>query len=120
MGVLTFPEPTATASNQPELAGKLHFQRNAMGAVPSPFHSFLVQRGAKTLMLGMKKPGLNALAFARARSSIVGRRGEGVDWVVYPSLPGRTEESRRKKGLTWRMFSPHAPRSIAESIQRTW
>ncbi|KAF5324381.1 hypothetical protein D9619_011160 [Psilocybe cf. subviscida] len=113
MGALILPEPTS--SNQPELADKLRFLQNAMGAVPSPFDCFLAQRGAKTLALRMKTHGLNALAVARVLQSLVDNR-EGVDEVVYPGLPGRTEESRRKNKLAWRMLSPHARRWIAELV----
>ncbi|KAF5324200.1 hypothetical protein D9619_011156 [Psilocybe cf. subviscida] len=113
MGALILPEPTS--SNQPELADKLRFLQNAMGAVPSPFDCFLAQRGAKTLALRMKTHGLNALAVARTLQSLADS-GEGVDEVVYPGLPGRTEESRRKNKLAWRMLSPHARRWISDSV----
>ncbi|KAF5324383.1 hypothetical protein D9619_011164 [Psilocybe cf. subviscida] len=113
MGALILPEPTS--SNQLEHAANLRFLQNAMGAVPSPFDCFLAQRSAKTLALRVKTHGLSALAVARTLQSL-GDNGEGVDEVVYPGLPGCTEESRRKNTLGWRMLSPHARQWISESV----
>ncbi|TFY52068.1 hypothetical protein EVG20_g10721, partial [Dentipellis fragilis] len=46
------------------LTERLAFLQNAIGAVPSPYDSWLVQRGAKTLHLRMKAHGRNALRVA--------------------------------------------------------
>jgi cystathionine gamma-lyase len=35
-----------------------------------------------------------------------------VEEVIYPGLPGKTEYSRSKYELAWRMLSPHARRFI--------
>lgn len=101
MGALILP------AHQAAFSEKLRFLQNAIGAVPSAYDSWLAQRGAKTLHLRMNQHGLNALAVARALSA-----EPGVDEVIYPGLPGRTEYSRRKNALAWRMLSPHARRFI--------
>ncbi|KAH9478060.1 Cystathionine gamma-lyase [Psilocybe cubensis] len=106
MGALILPSsPKHTA-----FADKLRFLQNAIGAVPSPYDCWLAQRGAKTLHLRMKAHGRNALAVARALE-----REPGVEEVVYPGLPGKTPESRKKYELAWRMLSPHARKFISPS-----
>lgn len=101
MGALIFPESNT------EVAERLRFLQNAIGAVPSPYDCWLAQRGAKTLHLRMKQHGLNALAVARALES-----AEGVEEVIYPGLPGKTETSRRKYELAWSVLSSHARKFI--------
>ncbi|KJA15297.1 hypothetical protein HYPSUDRAFT_149327 [Hypholoma sublateritium FD-334 SS-4] len=101
MGALILP------AHQAAFSEKLRFLQNAIGAVPSAYDCWLAQRGAKTLHLRMKQHGLNALAVARALSA-----EPGVDEVIYPGLPGKTEYSRRKNALAWRMLSPHARRGM--------
>ena len=48
-------------TNNDELAAKLKFLQNAIGAVPSPFDCFLANRGLKTLHLRMERHNSNAL-----------------------------------------------------------
>ena len=101
MGALILP------STRLPLFEKLRFLQNAIGAVPSPYDCWLAQRGAKTLHLRMKQHGLNALAVARALQD-----SPGVEEVIYPGLPGKTEASKRKHQLAWNALSPHARRFI--------
>jgi len=49
----------------PELAEKLHFLKNAIGSVLSPFDAFLVTRGIKTLAIRMEKAQQNAMEIAQ-------------------------------------------------------
>lgn len=51
-------------TNSDELAEKLRYYQNALGAVPSPFDCFLVNRGMKTLHLRMEAHQKNGLAVA--------------------------------------------------------
>jgi cystathionine gamma-lyase len=97
MGALILP------STQPAL----RFLQNFIGAVPSAYDCWLAQWGTKTLHLQMKQHGLNALAVARA--------SPGVEEVIYPGLPGKTDDSRRKHQLAWNVLSPHARRFIQPS-----
>jgi cystathionine gamma-synthase len=65
-----------------ELAEKLTFHQNAMGAVAGPFDSWLVLRGLKTLGLRMDRHCDNAervVAFLSEHAS--------VSEVIYPGLP---------------------------------
>lgn len=58
------------------------FYQNAAGGTPSPFDSWLVQRGIKTLPLRMREHARNAQAVAE---SLVGK--PGVKQVYFPGLP---------------------------------
>ncbi|HJW75604.1 MAG TPA: PLP-dependent transferase, partial [Thermoleophilia bacterium] len=60
---------------------RLCFYQNAAGAVPSPFDSWLVLRGVKTLALRMAKHQANALEVAAFLSD-----HPGVEDVRYPGL----------------------------------
>lgn len=55
----------AIATNRADLYEQLKYLQNAVGAVPSPFDCFLVNRGIKTLALRMEAHQANALAVAR-------------------------------------------------------
>ena len=64
-----------------DVADRLRFLQNAMGAVPGPMDCFLVLRGLRTLSLRMDRHSANALAVAQFLS---GR--DDVEWVLYPGL----------------------------------
>ncbi len=64
------------------LGERLQFLQNAVGAVASPFDSFLALRGLKTLHLRMERHSANALELARWLE-----RHPAVDRVIYPGLP---------------------------------
>jgi cystathionine gamma-lyase len=99
MGALILPNtPFHT-----ELAQKLRFLQNAVGAVPSAYDSWLAQRGAKTLGLRMKAHGTNALAVARAL-----RSSPRVEEVIYPGLA-----SHKRHHIAWESLSPHARKWIS-------
>lgn len=76
----------ALAYNADELDQKLRFSQNAYGAILSPFDSYLVMRGLKTLGVRMRQHEANALAIAQhlEASSIVRR-------VLYPGLPSHPQ-----------------------------
>jgi cystathionine beta-lyase/cystathionine gamma-synthase len=62
-----------------ELAARVRFLQNAVGAVPGPFDCWLALRGIKTLALRMRQHEANATAVARFLE------GEGRK-VIYPGL----------------------------------
>ena len=64
-----------------DLAERLRFLQNAMGAVPGPFDCFLVLRGLRTLPLRMARHSANAGLVA---DLLAGRAD--VAWVGYPGL----------------------------------
>jgi cystathionine gamma-lyase len=107
MGALSLPATAPLA-----LVDKLRFLQNAIGAVPSAYDCWLAQRGAKTLHLRMKQHGRNALAVARALEE----SSAGVEEVIYPGLPGKTEVSKRRHQLAWTSLSAHARRFIQQEF----
>jgi cystathionine gamma-lyase len=64
-----------------ELGNRLAFLQNAVGAIASPFDSFLVLRGLKTLHLRMERHCSNALTLAGYLD-----RHPRVQRVIYPGL----------------------------------
>ncbi len=65
-----------------ELAERVRFLQNAMGAVPSPFDCYLVLRGLKTLPVRMERHCKTAAELATRLSDHV-----AVERVFYPGLP---------------------------------
>ena len=76
----------ALVTSDVELAGRLRFLQNAIGAVPSPMDCYLVLRGIKTLPLRMRQ-------HVAAATEIAGRLepAEGVRRVHYPGLPSHPQ-----------------------------
>ena len=70
------------ATSNDELAERMAYTQNAAGAVPGPFDSYLVLRGAKTLAVRMDRHCENARAVVEM---LVGH--PAVDRVLYPQLP---------------------------------
>jgi len=65
-----------------ELTDRIRFLQNAIGAVLSPFDSFLLLRGLKTLAVRMEAHCANAHAIANHLD-----RHPKVQYVIYPGLP---------------------------------
>jgi len=65
-----------------QLAEKLTFAQNAVGAVPGPFDAWLTLRGVKTLAVRMERHCDNA---ERLVAALVGH--PAVERVLYPGLP---------------------------------
>lgn len=70
------------ATSHPHWIERLSFLQNALGAIPSPFDSWLALRGLKTLSLRMRAHGENAVAIAQFALS-----HPAVEAVAYPGLP---------------------------------
>jgi cystathionine gamma-synthase len=70
------------ATNDPEIAERLAFLQNAIGAVPSPFDCYLVLRGLKTLAVRMERHCFNAQAVATLLLV-----HPAVSTVLYPGIP---------------------------------
>src|SRR5438132_6146393 len=66
----------------PELAQRLAFVQNAVGAVPGPVDCYLVLRGLKTLAVRMERHCANASGIAA-----ILERHPRVERVFYPGLP---------------------------------
>lgn len=78
----------ALVTNDADLAGRLAFYQNAVGAVPSPFDCFLVLRGTKTLAVRMERHCENASKVALWLS-----RHPRVARVLYPGLPSHPQHA---------------------------
>ncbi|CAG2179200.1 unnamed protein product, partial [Oppiella nova] len=71
----------AIATNSPDIFERLKYLQNSLGAVPSPFDCFLVNRGLKTLAVRMEQHQKNGLAVARFLES-----HPMVRKVIHPGL----------------------------------
>jgi cystathionine gamma-lyase len=87
----------AVVVNDSELCDRLGFLQNAVGAVPSPFDSFMVLRGIKTLHVRMARHEENARALAEWLAS-----HRQVERVIYPGLsshPQHQTAARQQRGF---------------------
>jgi cystathionine gamma-lyase len=86
----------AVLTSDDDLAERLRFHQNAVGAVPSPFDCWLLLRGLKTLQLRVIRQCDNALAIARWLEG-----QDAVTRVYYPGLesnPGHALARRQMGG----------------------
>jgi cystathionine gamma-lyase/cystathionine beta-lyase/cystathionine gamma-lyase/homocysteine desulfhydrase len=72
----------------------LQFVQNAAGAILSPFDSWLVLRGTKTLAVRMAQHNANAQALAEYLEA-----HPNVDRVLYPGLPGHPQHGLAKQQM---------------------
>lgn len=80
---------------QNEIADRLGFLHNAVGAILSPFDSFLVLRGLKTLAIRMEAHSKNALAISQFLE-----KHPLVEKVLYPGLPSHPDFSLANKQMS--------------------
>jgi len=76
------------------LRERLAFLQNAVGAIASPFDSFLALRGVKTLALRMERHCSNALALAQWLE-----RQPQVERVHYPGLPSHPQHALAQRQM---------------------
>jgi cystathionine gamma-lyase len=84
----------AVVRQEGDLADRLKYLQNAVGAISGPFDSFLALRGLKTLALRMERHSQNGQHIAEwleARSDI--RR------VIYPGLPSHPQHAIAKRQM---------------------
>ena len=80
-----------------ELAGRLHYIQNAVGAVPAPMDCFLLLRSTKTLHVRMERHCENAAKIADWLT-----RQPGIERVIYPGLethPQHLIAARQMRGF---------------------
>jgi cystathionine gamma-synthase len=82
------------AVNDDDLAVRLAFTQNAVGAVPSPVDCYLVQRGIKTLPLRMDRHCDNARAVVDVLTD-----HPAVAQVLWPGLPGHPGHDVAKRQM---------------------
>jgi len=81
-------------SNSDEVAEKIGFLQNAVGAILSPFDSFLVLRGVKTLAVRMKRHEENGGAMANYLA-----HHAKVQKIYYPGLPDHPQHELAKRQM---------------------
>jgi cystathionine gamma-lyase len=84
----------AVVGENKELAERLRFLQNAVGAIQGPFDSFLALRGLKTLALRMERHCSNALKIARWLEA-----RKDVERVIYPGLESHPQHALAKKQM---------------------
>jgi cystathionine gamma-lyase/cystathionine beta-lyase/cystathionine gamma-lyase/homocysteine desulfhydrase len=72
----------------------LKFIQNAEGAILSPFDSWLVLRGTKTLALRMAQHNINGMALAEFLAS-----HPAVEQVIYPGLRGHPQHALARRQM---------------------
>ncbi|HEX4353393.1 MAG TPA: cystathionine gamma-synthase [Polyangiales bacterium] len=92
----------AIVTRDGELAKRLRFLQNAVGAVPSPFDCYLVLRGLKTLPLRMRRHTETATALAKYLEA-----HEAIASVRYPGLASHPQHAlgQRQMALAGGMIS---------------
>jgi len=81
-------------SNSDEIAEKIGFLQNAVGAILSPFDSWLVLRGIKTLAVRMRRHEENGMAMASYLSN-----HPKVQKIYYPGLPDHPGHALAKRQM---------------------
>ena len=84
----------AVVGDNAELADRLAFLQNAVGAIAGPFDSFLANRGVKTLHLRMQRHCENALEVAKWLE-----RHQAVERVIYPGLASHQQIELAKRQM---------------------
>lgn len=86
----------AIVTSDDGLAERIRFLQNAMGAVPSPFDSYLVLRGLKTLPVRMERHVKTASSIAAQLAAHP--QVEKVHYPGLPSDPGYAVASKQMRG----------------------
>lgn len=84
----------AVVGQNPELAERLGFLQNSVGAIAGPFDAFLTLRGIKTLALRMERHCSNALALAQWLE-----QQPQVARVHYPGLPSHPQHALAQRQM---------------------
>lgn len=105
--------------NTKELADRLYFIQNSVGAVLGPFDSFLLIRGIKTLAVRLDKHTDNALKIAKALE-----KNKAVTHVYYPGLEAsqgyKLNQSQAKNGgamISFTLDDNHDVRKFFASLK---
>ncbi len=84
----------AAITRERDIAERLKFLQNGLGAVPSAFDCFLILRGLKTLAVRMERHCANALAVARFLEA-----HPRITRVHYPGLPSHPQHELAKRQM---------------------
>ena len=80
--------------DNPDLKARIGYLQNAVGAVLSPFDSFLALRSLKTLHIRMERHNVNALEIAKWAE-----RHPKISQVLYPGLPSHPQHALAKRQM---------------------
>jgi len=84
----------AVATSRDDLAERLRFLQNAVGAVPGPWDCWLALRGIRTLALRMERHDANGRVIAERLS-----RHPKVKKLYYPGLPSHPQHDLAKRQM---------------------
>ncbi|MBA3661320.1 MAG: PLP-dependent transferase [Gammaproteobacteria bacterium] len=84
----------AIVTESDELGEKIAFLQNSVGAIASPFDSFLILRGLKTLHVRMHAHAENAMLLANWL-----QQHEAVQEVIFPGLPSHPQYQLAKSQM---------------------
>jgi cystathionine gamma-synthase len=105
----------ALITSKSDLAERLRYHQNAMGAVPGPFDSWLVLRGIKTLGVRMDRHCANAQAvveFLTQHPAV-----SAVHWPGLPDSPGHQVAVRQMRNFGGMVsFQVHGGEAIALGV----
>jgi cystathionine gamma-lyase len=85
----------ALVTSRDDVAERLRFLQNAVGAVPGPLDAFLVLRGLKTLHVRMERHAENAMRIARHLEG-----HPQVERVLYPGLPSHPQHALARRQMS--------------------
>jgi cystathionine gamma-lyase len=85
----------AVTGSNAEITERVGFLQNAVGAIASPFDSFLAHRGVKTLGVRMQRHCENALAIAGWLE-----KHPKIEKVIYPGLGSHAQHEIARKQMT--------------------
>ncbi len=85
----------AAITRDKDVADRLHYLQNAIGATPGPMDCFLVLRGTKTLHVRMKAHEENAMDLAKWLEA-----HPAVERVVYPGLPSHPQHELARRQMS--------------------
>lgn len=100
--------------NSQTLADQVAFLQNSVGAVASPFDSFLILRGLKTLAVRMERHSENALELAQWLS-----QHPKVAKVIYPGLSSHPQHALAKSQMKYfgGMISLELKADLAQTLR---
>lgn len=84
-----------TVAKSKELADKIYFLQNSIGAVAGPMDSWLAMRGIKTLHVRMDRHCENAMAIAEMLAA-----HKDVEKVIFPGLESHPQHAVAKKQMS--------------------
>ncbi|WP_017655662.1 cystathionine gamma-synthase [Fortiea contorta] len=85
----------AVVTSNEAIYAQLKFYQNAIGAIPSPFDSWLVLRGIKTLAVRMREHEKNALLLAEFLAE-----HPQVEHIYYPGLPSHEQHQLAQQQMS--------------------